>query len=87
MGLIQNLRGDRDRMHEACRCMLHMTHIGLVPSVDYGRPIGKAIIFCRSVFFFFLPLSSSFFFPSPILSGRRLDVHHISTHDVALVRI
>ena len=31
----------------------------------------------------------SFFlrFSSPNLSGRRLDVYHTSTHDVALVRI
>jgi len=29
----------------------------------------------------------SSFFPSPILSGHRLDVYHTSTHDVALVRI
>jgi len=31
--------------------------------------------------------SSSFFFSSPNLSGRRLDVYHTSTHGVALVRI
>jgi len=31
--------------------------------------------------------SSSFFFSSPILSRRRLDVCHTSTHGVALVRI
>jgi len=40
----------------------------------------------------FLPcdfyLSSFFYlFSSPNLSGRRLDVHHTSTHGVALVRI
>ena len=35
---------------------------------------------------FFL-LLSSFFFSSPNLSGRRLDVYHTSTHGVALVRI
>ena len=35
-------------------------------------------------FFFFL---SSFFFSSPNLGGRRLDVYHTSTHGVALVRI
>jgi len=29
----------------------------------------------------------SSYFSSPILSGRRLDVSHSSTHDVALVRI
>jgi len=31
--------------------------------------------------------SSIFFFSSPNLSGRRLDVYHISTHGVTLVRI
>jgi len=30
---------------------------------------------------------SIFFFLSPNLSGRRLDVYHTSTHGVALVRI
>jgi len=29
----------------------------------------------------------SFFFSSPNLSGRRLDIYHTSTHGVALVRI
>jgi len=29
----------------------------------------------------------SYFFSSPILSRRRLDVYHASTHGVALVRI
>ena len=32
-------------------------------------------------------LSSSFFFSSPNLSGRRLDVYHTSAPGVALVRI
>jgi len=32
-------------------------------------------------------LSFFFFFSSRNLSGRRLDVYHTSTHDVALVRI
>ena len=35
----------------------------------------------------FLLLSSIFFFYSPNLSRRRLDVCHTSTHGVALVRI
>jgi len=43
----------------------------------YGN--GQAIIFYSCGFFFF--------FSSPILSGRILDVYHTSTHDVALVRI
>ena len=45
----------------------------------YG--IGQAIIF--SSCFFLL----SFFFSSPNLSGRRLDVYHTSAHGVAIVRI
>ena len=32
-------------------------------------------------------LLSSFFFSSPNISRRRLDVYHTSTHGVALVRI
>jgi len=39
-------------------------------------------IFCPVVSFYL-----SFFFSSPNLGGRRLDVYHTSTHDVALVRI
>ena len=49
----------------------------------YG--IGQAIIFLSCGFFYYLP--SSFLFSSPILSRRRLDVYHTSTHGVALVRI
>jgi len=49
----------------------------------YG--IGQAIIFLPCGFFFYL--SSIFFFSSPNLSGRRVDVYHTSTHSVALVRI
>jgi len=40
-------------------------------------------IFALCFFFYLL----SFFYSSPNLSGRRLDVYHISTHGVALVRI
>jgi len=35
----------------------------------------------------FLLLSFFVLFSSPILSGRRLDVYHTSTHDMALARI
>jgi len=47
----------------------------------YG--IGQTVIF-SSCGFYLLP---SVFFPSPNLSGRTVDVYHISTHDVALVRV
>ena len=61
-----------------------------VDFADYGHPVEKgtphAIIFLSGGFFFVL--SSSFFlFFSPILSRRRLDVYHTSTHDMALMRI
>ena len=36
---------------------------------------------------FVLLSSSFFFFSSPNLSGRRLNVHHTLAHGVALVRI
>jgi len=43
------------------------------------------------IFYFAAVVSSYFFFffrfSSPVLSGRRLDVYHTSTHDVTLVRI
>jgi len=45
--------------------------------------IGQTIIFLPCDFY----LSFFFFFSSPNLSGRRLDVYHTSTHGVALVRI
>ena len=48
--------------------------------------IGQTIIFLPCDFYLsFLLLS--FFFSSPNLSGRRLDVYHTSTRGVALVRI
>jgi len=59
-------------------------------SLDYLWP---PIVMGRSLFIFFscgfyLFLSFSFFFfSSPILSGRTLDVYHTLTHDVALARI
>jgi len=46
--------------------------------------IGQTIIFLPCGFFFLL---SSFYFSSPNLSRRRLDVCHTSTHGVALVQI
>jgi len=39
------------------------------------------------IFILSFVLSSSFFFSSPNLSRRRLDVCHTSTHGVTLVRI
>ena len=39
------------------------------------------------IFILFLLSSSSFFFSSPNLSGRKLDVYHTLAHGVALVRI
>ena len=51
----------------------------------YGRPAQqmRTLYFCPVVSFCLL----SFFYSSPNLRGRRLDVYHTSTHGVALVRI
>ena len=48
------------------------------------------VALCNRATIIFLPCGfylSSFFFSSPNLSGRRLDVYHTSTHGVALLRI
>ena len=42
---------------------------------------------CGHYIFILWFLLLSFFFSSPNLSGRRVDVYHTSTHGVALVRI
>jgi len=51
--------------------------------VYYGHPA------CQMRTLYFCPVVSIFFlsFSLPNLSGRRLDVYHTSTHDVALLRI
>jgi len=46
----------------------------------YGRP--RPLYFCPVISIFYL-----FFYSSPNLSGRRLDVYHTLTHGVALVQI
>jgi len=57
--------------------------LGISPHFSYGRPNSMSHSILQLWF-----LSSSFsFFSSHILSGRRLDDYHTSTHDVALVRI
>jgi len=76
---------------------------GLLTYNVFGRPFVKRFALCyRTVvmvalcnretiyifmLWFVLPSSSSSFFSSPNLSGRRLDVYHTLAHGVALVRI
>jgi len=51
-------------------------------------PVMMAALWNRAGHYIFvLWFLLSFFFSSPILSRRRLDVYHTSTHDVALVEI
>jgi len=73
-------------VHEIMNCtaftvlILYMADLYFVESFlwsPYG--IGQTIIFLPCGFYLFLS--------SPNLSGWRLDVHHTSTHGVALVRI
>ena len=56
---------------------------GIVMAALYGT--AQAIMFLPCGFFFFL--SFFLFFLAYILSRRRLDVYHTSTHGVALVEI
>ena len=67
-----------DYLNSSFSCHMHFKYSlwpSCVADVD--------IIFCSCSYYLLL----SFFFSSPILSGRRLDVYHTSTHGVALVRI
>ena len=63
--------------------MVHGEVVGLMNGELVMGGIGQAIIFLPCGFFLLL----AFFFSSPNLSGRRVDVYHTSTHGVALVRI
>jgi len=45
------------------------------------------LMYVRAGHIYCHPVVSSFYFSSPYLSRRRLDVYHTSTHGVALVRI
>ena len=66
-----------------CDHRLHDSHSQSHRLLWSAYVIGQTIIFLPCGFFFFL----SFFFSSPNLSRDRLNVCHISTHGVALVRI
>jgi len=61
--------------------------------VAFARKTAKLLVMaalCNRGAIIFLPCSFyllSFFFSSPNLSGRTLDVYHTSTHGVALVQI
>jgi len=68
----------RTPLHWAC-CRGHIQ----VTSLWSPYRIGQTIKCFHPVSFFL----SSFFFSSPNLSGRRLDVYHALAHGVALVRI
>jgi len=56
---------------------------------DFLSLLVMAALRCRCGHYIFVLwfLASSFFFSSPNLSRRTLDVYHTSTHGVALVRI
>jgi len=69
------LHSNEKRLLRSYMCTVHYGR-----RMDYG--IGQAIIFLPCGFYL-----SFFFFSSPSLSRRRLDVYHTSKHGVALVRI
>jgi len=60
-----------------------LAHSGLVMTIFMAALCNRCGHYMLALWF----LSSSFFFSSPNLSGRRLDVYHTSTHGVALMRI
>jgi len=67
--------------------MSQIIRLQLIQLLHYLWPpciAGCGHIYFHPVVSFYLP---SFFYSSPNLNGRRLDVYHTSTHGVALVRI
>ena len=66
--------------YKCCRCLVFIKWLH-----NYGRPTYRADHYIFAVVSFYLCFFS--FFPSPNLSGCRLNVYHTSTHGVALVRI
>jgi len=69
----------------------HASTTSLTTPATFPTRIVMAALRSRCGHYIFVHLVSSIFFfylfPSPILSRRRLDVYHTSTHGVALVRI
>jgi len=68
---------------KVCLFLSVLAHKRPCPFLWLPYVIGQTIIFLPCDFYltFFL-----FFYSSPNLSGRRLDVYHTTTHGVALVR-
>jgi len=70
--------------HTHTHTLSHYTYTAIILVTGYGRHMeyGRPLYFrpVVSFFFFFLPS----FFPSPNLSGHRLDVCHTSTHGCGL---
>ena len=62
----------------------YLPYFECVPYVIMAALCNRGPLYFCPVISFYL---SIFFYSSPNLSGRRLDVYHTSTHGVALVRI
>ena len=73
--------------------VMSVSRVSQRPHVQTSRNVLYMLIMaalCNRGAIIFLPCSfflSIFFFSSPNLSGRRLDVYHTFAHGVALVRI
>ena len=63
------------------------TTVGALLRNDRGQVVMVALCNRADHYIFILFLLPFFFFSSPNLSGRRLDVYHTLAHGVALVRI
>jgi len=62
-----------------CDCFLNHVCLAQAPFLWSPYILGGPLYFCRGFFLSF------FFFSSPNVSGRRLDIYHTSSHGVALV--
>jgi len=79
-------------IRNVARCWTYETSIALSVDIANGTLVYvvqliMAALRTRCRHYIFVLFLSFFFFSSPNLSGRRMDVYHTSTHDVVLVQI
>jgi len=76
------------RLLSLSRVTLMTPHNATMTTTKLDVFLWSPYVIGQTIYIFILKfLSSSFFYSSPNLSRRRLDVYHTSTHGVALVRI
>jgi len=75
------------KLADVCVCVCDVSYSIIYIYIPLMGQFFKVALCNRADHYIFVRLFLSSFFPSPNLSGRRLDVYHTLTHGVALVQI